>query len=215
MYHETNHVEENIEPNDEERNSSDKVDRHGSSNATHQQLLKSHKKFGNMNGIAYNNTSIKGKRWAKKNYEKEMRRLEDEKPSHYMWFKCHKMGHLAMSCPKKKKKKPQDSSEDESKNSQMQANINHKVDNKLGKKKVRRGERRGSLNKYYSSDDYYECHNKGPFVKGSPKGNNPKSSSIHEGYLLRKDGNGTVKATIANHSIVHAQGYLGAQACSD
>ena len=97
----------------------------------------------------------------------------------------------------------------------MQANINHKVDNKLGKKKVRRGERRGSLNKYYSSDDYYECHNKGPFVKGSPKGNNPKSSSIHEGYLLRKDGNGTVKATIANHSIVHAQGYLGAQACSD
>jgi len=62
MYHETNHVEENIEPNDEERNSSDKVDRHGSSNATHQQLLKRHKKFGNMNGIAYNNTSIKGKK---------------------------------------------------------------------------------------------------------------------------------------------------------
>ena len=57
---------------------------------THDQLLKSHKKFGNMNGIVYNNTNIKGKRWDKK-YEKEMRRLEDEKLSHYLCFKCHEL----------------------------------------------------------------------------------------------------------------------------
>ena len=97
MYHETNHVEENNEPNHEEENLSKRVDRHGFSYATHEQLLKSHKKFGNMNGIVYNNTNIKGKRWGKKKYEKEMRRLEDEKLSHYLCFKCHKMGHLAMS----------------------------------------------------------------------------------------------------------------------
>jgi hypothetical protein len=141
----------------------------------------------------------------KKKYEKEMRRLEDEKLSHYLCFKCHKLGHLAMSCPNKKRKKPQDSSEDESNISQMQANINHKVDNKLGKKKVRRGGRRSSLNKDLSSDEYYQCYNKGYFVKGSPKGNNPKHSSIHGDYLLRKDGNGTMKATIANHSLMHAK----------
>ena len=101
-------------------------------------------------------------------------------------------------------KKPQDSSEDESNISQMQANINHKVDNKLGKKKVRRGGRR-NLNKDFPSDEHYQYHNKGHFAKGSPKGNNPKSSSIHENCLLRKDGNGTMKATIANHSFVHAK----------
>ena len=91
MYHETNHVEENNEPNDEEKDQSKKVDRHGFSYATHEQLLKSHKKFGNMNGIVYNNTNIKGKRWGKKKYEKEMRRLEDEKLSHYLCFKCHEL----------------------------------------------------------------------------------------------------------------------------
>ena len=85
----------------------------------------------------------------------------------------------------------------------MQANINHKVDNKLGKKKVRRGGRRRNLYKYFSSNEYYQCHNKGYLVKSSPKDNNPKPSSIHEDYLLRKVGNGTMKATIANHSLVH------------
>jgi hypothetical protein len=34
----------------------------------------------------YNNTNIKGKRWGKK-YEKDMKRLEDEKLSHYLCFK--------------------------------------------------------------------------------------------------------------------------------
>jgi hypothetical protein len=62
MYHETNRVEENNEPNDEEKGLSKKVDRHGFSYATHDQLLKSRKKFGNMNGIVYNNTNIKGKK---------------------------------------------------------------------------------------------------------------------------------------------------------
>jgi hypothetical protein len=139
MYHETNHVEENNEPKNEKVKSSGKVGLCALPYVTHSQLLESHKKYGNMNGIAYNNTKIKGKRWGKKKYEKEMKRLEDEKISHYLCFKCHTVGHLAMICPSKKRKRPHDSSEDESKNSQIQANVNRKVDNKLGKKRVRRG----------------------------------------------------------------------------
>jgi hypothetical protein len=71
MYHETNRAEENNEPNDEEKGLSKKMDRHGFSYATHDQLLKSHKKFGNMNGIVYNNTNIKGKRWARRSMRKK------------------------------------------------------------------------------------------------------------------------------------------------
>ena len=46
---------------------------------------------------------------------------------------------------------------------------------------------------------------KGNFAKNCPKGNKPKPSSINANYLLRKDGNGTVKVTIANHYHVHAK----------
>ena len=46
---------------------------------------------------------------------------------------------------------------------------------------------------------------KGNFAKNCPKGNKPKPSSINENYLLRKDGNGTMKVTIANHYHVHAK----------
>jgi len=86
MYHETNHVEENNEPKNEKMKSSGKVGLCALPKVTHSQILESHKKYGNMNGIAYNNTNIKGKRWGKK-YEKDMKRLEDEKLSHYLCFK--------------------------------------------------------------------------------------------------------------------------------
>ena len=99
---ETNNVEENNESNDEVKNLSNKVDRHVIAKVTHKQMMESHKNYGNMNGIVYNNTNIKCKRWGKKTYEREMRRLEEEKLSHYMCFKCHKMGHLASSCLSKK-----------------------------------------------------------------------------------------------------------------
>jgi hypothetical protein len=55
--------------------------------------------------LAFNKSKIKGKRWAKKIYEREMRKLEEEKLSHFMWYKCHEMGHLAMSCPNKEELK--------------------------------------------------------------------------------------------------------------
>jgi hypothetical protein len=169
---------------------------------THSQILKSHKKHGNLNDIAYNNTNIKGKRWGKKKYEKEMKKLEDEKLSHYLCFKCHMVGHLAMDCPNKKRKRPQDSSEEESNISQKQVNVNREVDNKIGKKKVRRGGRRRNLSKNFFSDGYY--HSQGHFAQSCPKGITPKPSLIHDDHLLRKVGNGAVKATISNHSIVRA-----------
>jgi hypothetical protein len=43
---------------------------------THEQILKSHREYGDMSGIGYNKTKIKEKRWGKKRYEKEMKRLE-------------------------------------------------------------------------------------------------------------------------------------------
>ena len=46
---------------------------------------------------------------------------------------------------------------------------------------------------------------KGNFAKNCPKGNKPKPSSINENYLLRKDGSGTMKVTIANHYHVHSK----------
>ena len=79
---ETNNVEENNESNDEVKNLSNKVDRHVIAKVTHKQMMESHKNYGNMNGIVYNNTNIKCKRWGKKTYEREMRRLEKEKLSH-------------------------------------------------------------------------------------------------------------------------------------
>jgi hypothetical protein len=60
------------------------------------------------------------------------------------------------------------------------------------------------LNKDFSNE-YYQCHNKGHFAKNCPKGNKPKPSSINANYLLRKDGNDTVKVTIDNHYLVHAK----------
>ena len=92
---------------------------------------------------------------------------------------------------------PQDSSEDESTFSHEEANVNHKVDNKTGRKKTRRGGRRRNWYNNFSSDEYYQDHYKRHFVKSCLKGSIRKPSSIHDNNLLRKDGNGTGKVTIA------------------
>ena len=41
----------------------------------------------------------------KKRYEREMKKQEQEKLSHFMCFKCHKVGHLANGCPNEEKLK--------------------------------------------------------------------------------------------------------------
>jgi hypothetical protein len=111
---------------------------------THSQLLKSYKRYGNMNGIRYNNTNIKGKKWGKRKYEKEMKRLEEERLSHLMCFQCNKMGHLARTCPNKEESQPKPQDEQEKK-PQDQVKINHEDiidDLKMKKKKkTRRGGR--------------------------------------------------------------------------
>jgi hypothetical protein len=57
-----------------------------------------------MSGIAFNKSKIKGKRWGKRRYEREMKKQEQMKLSHFIFFKCHEVGHLSNGCPRKKKR---------------------------------------------------------------------------------------------------------------
>ena len=67
--------------------------------------MKTQRNFGDMSGIEFNKSKIKGKRWGKRRYEREMKKQEQEKLSHFMCFKCHEVGHLANGCPNKEKLK--------------------------------------------------------------------------------------------------------------
>ena len=58
-----------------------------------------------MSGISFNKIKIKGKRWGKRRYEREMKKQEKEKLSHFMCYRCHEVEHLANTCPDKEKLK--------------------------------------------------------------------------------------------------------------
>ena len=55
--------------------------------------------YGDKSGIGFNKSNIKGKRWGKKIYEREMKKQEKDKLSHFMCYRCHEVGHLANGCP--------------------------------------------------------------------------------------------------------------------
>jgi hypothetical protein len=91
--------------------------------------MKTQKNFGDKSGISFN-----------KSKGKKMKKQEQKKLSHFVYFKCHEMGHLVKSCPTKKSKMRQ---QDEKKKPQVQIKINHKDDGDLmkKKKKTRKGAR--------------------------------------------------------------------------
>jgi hypothetical protein len=102
---ETNILKENNELRNEVKNLSNKLERCYNSKVTFEHMLKSQRNLGDMSGIGFNKSNIKGKRWGKKRYEREMKKQEQMKLSHFMCFKCNEAGHLANSCPNEEKLK--------------------------------------------------------------------------------------------------------------
>jgi hypothetical protein len=101
----TNLLKKNNELKSEVKNFSNKLERCYNSQVTFEHMLNNKRSYGDMSGIGFNKSKIKGKRWGKKRYEREMKKQEQEKLSHFMCFKCHEVGHLANGCPNEEKLK--------------------------------------------------------------------------------------------------------------
>ena len=99
LYCETNLLKENNELKSEVKNLSNKLERCYNSQVTFEHMLNNKKSYGDMSGIGFNKSKIKGKRQGKRTYEREMKKQEQEKLSHFMCFKCHEVGHFANGCP--------------------------------------------------------------------------------------------------------------------
>ena len=90
-------MKENNELNEQVKNLSNKLERCYNSKVTFKHMLNNKRSYGDMSGISFNKNKIKGKR----RNEREMKKQEQEKLSHFMCFKCHEVGHLANGCPNK------------------------------------------------------------------------------------------------------------------
>ena len=101
----TNLLKENNELQREVKKLSNKLERCYNSKVTFEHMLNNKRSYGDMSGIGFNKSKIKGNRWGKKRYEREMKKQEQEKLSHFMCFKYHEVGHLANGCPNKEKLK--------------------------------------------------------------------------------------------------------------
>ncbi|KAG0529585.1 hypothetical protein BDA96_05G111300 [Sorghum bicolor] len=91
---ETNLFKENNKLNEQVKNLSNKLERCYNSKVTFEHILKTQRNYGDKCGLGFKKKMTKGKR-------KQGR----EKLSHFMCYRCHKMGHLANGCPNKEKLK--------------------------------------------------------------------------------------------------------------
>jgi ribosomal protein S27E len=101
---ETNILKKNIKLKSEVKNLT-KLERCYNSQVTFEHMMNNKRSCGDISGIGFNKSKIKGKRWGKRRYEREMKKQEQEKLSHFMCFKCHEVGHLANGCPNEEKLK--------------------------------------------------------------------------------------------------------------
>ena len=136
---ETNLLKENNELKREVKKLSNKIERCYNSKVNFDHMLKTQRNFSDKSGIDFNENNIKGRRLGKRRNEREMKKQEEKKLSHFVCFKCHEMGHLDKSCPTKK---PKMGPQDEKKKPQEQVNINHE-NGDLGTKKKMKKSRRG------------------------------------------------------------------------
>jgi hypothetical protein len=95
---ETNLLKENNELKRKVKNLSNKLERCYNTKITFDHMLNNKRSYGDKSGIGFN-----------KSKGKNIKKQEQKKLSHFVYFKCHEMGHLAKSFPTKKPKmRPQD-----------------------------------------------------------------------------------------------------------
>jgi hypothetical protein len=121
---ETNLLKENNKLKREVKNLGNKLERCYNSKATFKLMLSNQRSYGDKSGlgfktskvktqrsqsdtsgISFNKSKVKGKRWGKRGYERDMKKQEQERLSHFMCFKFHEVGHLANACPNEEKLK--------------------------------------------------------------------------------------------------------------
>jgi hypothetical protein len=114
-----------------------------------------------------------------------MSKNENEKKAyaHIKCFKCEDIGHFALKCPTKLKKKAQATHE-------RQGNEKHHL-SKEEKAQLKR--------------KCYSCRERRHIAHSCLRGNSPKPISIDANTMLRKDGNGTSLVEIAKHPTTHTK----------
>ena len=113
-----------------------------------------------------------------KNKEEKMKKI-----AHMRCYSCDTLGHVALGCPIKLKKKAQA-------NKEKQGNKKHHM-SKEEKAQLKR--------------KCYSCRERGHMAYSCPLGNTPKPISIDDDSMLRKDGNGTSLVAIAKHPATHTK----------
>jgi hypothetical protein len=94
---ETNILKENNELKSEVKKLSNKLERCYNSKVTFEHMLKTQRNFGDKSGLGFNK-SKKNMTKGEKKRERKMKKLAQEKLSHFMCYRCHEVGHLHQTC---------------------------------------------------------------------------------------------------------------------
>ncbi|OQU77777.1 hypothetical protein SORBI_3009G101250 [Sorghum bicolor] len=92
---ETNLLKENNKLKSEVKNLSNKLERCYNSKVTFEHILKTQRNYGDKCGLGFKKKMTKGER----KQDKNMKKQEREKLSHFMCYRCYEVDHLANDCP--------------------------------------------------------------------------------------------------------------------